>query len=124
MPKRGIHAALHTFTAVLRNGATVEYQSIIKAARPMRLQIVSAHPLCGCAPCMQNRSLKVPTPPPPATQVFTTARHGRTPQATRTGQERRARWTRMAGQRTSCASLGRAMTPVPAARAASSRRRR
>ena len=46
MPKRGIHPVMNTVTAVLRNGATIELQSIIKTARPMRLQIVSALPAC------------------------------------------------------------------------------
>ena len=40
MPKRGIHPVMNTVTAVLRNGATFQFQSVIKAARPMRLQIV------------------------------------------------------------------------------------
>ena len=44
MPKRGIHPVMNTVTAVLRNGATFQFQSVIKAARPMRLQIVRLLP--------------------------------------------------------------------------------
>ncbi len=44
MPKRGIHPLINTMTLVLRNGATIQVQSILKASRPMRLQIVRYSP--------------------------------------------------------------------------------
>ncbi len=44
MVKRGIHPLVNTMTLVLRNGATIQVQSILKAARPMRLQIVRTYP--------------------------------------------------------------------------------
>lgn len=44
MPKRGIHPLINTMTLVLRNGATIQVQSILKATRPLRLQIVCYSP--------------------------------------------------------------------------------
>lgn len=45
MVKRGIHPLMNTMTLVLRNGATIQVQSILKATRPMRLQIdTTSHP--------------------------------------------------------------------------------
>ena len=40
MPKMGIHPALHRMTVVLRNGATYEVETVLKANRPFRLQTV------------------------------------------------------------------------------------
>ncbi|BDA45314.1 probable 50S ribosomal protein L31 [Coccomyxa sp. Obi] len=45
MVKRGIHPLVNTMTLVLRNGATIQVESILKATRPMRLQIdTTSHP--------------------------------------------------------------------------------
>lgn len=40
MPKRGIHPKINFMTLVQRDGATVLVQTILKATRPLKLQIV------------------------------------------------------------------------------------
>lgn len=40
MPKMGIHPVLNRLTVVLRNGATYEVETVLRANRPFRLQTV------------------------------------------------------------------------------------
>ena len=40
MPRRGIPPALNRLTVVLRNGATYDVETVLKANRPFRLQKV------------------------------------------------------------------------------------
>lgn len=42
MPKRGIHPLVHSAKLVLRNGASINIQSVYKFANPIRLQVVRA----------------------------------------------------------------------------------